>query len=103
MPPPLTRKLAQPLSRSLVNPLSRTSRLAPSRNSIVSIQQRRSASDHADHGGHESHYDEPGGWLWGIRPGEKYEKEGWENLMWYGFAGGWVVAIAVYAGKEDTS
>jgi len=59
-----------------------------------------SGEHHDDHG---SHYDAPGGWLWGIRPGEKYEKEGWENLFYYGFVGSWIVAIAAYTMKEDTS
>ena len=63
------------------------------------------SDQHGDHGHgeHESHYDPPGGWLWGIRPGEKYEKEGWENLFWYGFCGSWVVAVGLYVMKEDTS
>jgi hypothetical protein len=53
-------------------------------------------------GGHDDHFDPPGGWLWGQRPGEKYEKEGWEGLAWV-FVGCWVVAIAAYTMKEDTS
>lgn len=61
-----------------------------------------SAEHEPDHG-HESHYDEPGGWLWGIRPGEKYEYEGWEYIMWYGFTGSWIVAIIAVVNKEDTS
>lgn len=36
------------------------------------------AGDHA----HEDHYDPPGGWLFGVKPGEKYENEGWENI-WF--------------------
>lgn len=58
---------------------------------------------HDDHGGHDSHYDPPGGWLWGLRPGEQYEKEGWENLFIYGFMGSFVVAGVAYAFKPDTS
>ena len=54
-----------------------------------------------DHG-HESHYDPPGGWLWGIRPGEKYEKEGWEGVMYWGYALPIVVAVVFYVNKEDT-
>ncbi len=69
------------------------------------------AKHHDDHGhgdghghghGHEDHYDPPGGWLWGERPGDKYEKEGWEGLAWV-FVASWVVAIAAYTMKEDTS
>ncbi|KAJ9633834.1 uncharacterized protein PV06_05675 [Exophiala oligosperma] len=58
--------------------------------------------DHGHGGGHDDHFDPPGGWLWGQRPGEKYEKEGWEGLAW-AFVGCWVVAIAAYTMKEDTS
>lgn len=61
------------------------------------------ASEHADHGhGHESHYDPPGGWLWGIRPGEKAEREGWE-IPFYVMCAGYVVAVIAYSMKEDTS
>lgn len=54
-------------------------------------------------GHHGDHYDPPGGWLWGLRPGEKYEKEGWENLFYYGFYGSFAVAAVAYAFKPDTS
>jgi hypothetical protein len=54
-------------------------------------------------GHHGDHYDPPGGWLWGLRPGEKYEKEGWEGLFYYGFYGSFVVAAIAYAFKPDTS
>jgi hypothetical protein len=64
-----------------------------------------SSSSHHDHhpGGHGDHYDPPGGWLWGLRPGEKYEKEGWEGLFYYGFYGSFIVAAVAYAFKPDTS
>jgi len=62
------------------------------------------AADHShDDHGHESHYDPPGGWLWGIKPGEKQEKEGWENIWIYGFFGGTAVAAVAFAFKPDTS
>lgn len=54
-------------------------------------------------GHHGDHYDPPAGWLWGLRPGEKYEKEGWEGLFYYGFYGSFVVAAIAYAFKPDTS
>src|SRR5277367_497586 len=54
-------------------------------------------------GHHGDHYDPPGGWLWGLRPGEKYEKEGWEGLFYYGFYGSFVVAAIAYAFKPDTT
>lgn len=57
---------------------------------------------HEEHG-HESHYDPPGGWLWGRPPGEKYQKEGWENTMIYGYMGSLALALVLYAYKPDTS
>lgn len=44
----------------------------------LSSTAARAAGDHA----HEDHYDPPGGWLFGVKPGEKYENEGWENV-WF--------------------
>jgi len=78
-----------------------------------SIQTRHATTAHNEHrgddthghqatGDHADHFDAPSGWLWGIRPGEKYEKEGWEGLAWV-FVGAWVVAVAAYTMKEDTS
>ncbi|KAF1846725.1 NADH:ubiquinone oxidoreductase 11.6kD subunit [Cucurbitaria berberidis CBS 394.84] len=54
-------------------------------------------------GGHESHYDPPSGWLFGVKPGEQYEKEGWENLMYWGFGGACAFGVIAYAFKPDTS
>ena len=55
------------------------------------------------HGSHESHYDPPTGWLWGIPPGQKYEKEGWENTWVYGYWGSLILGVVLYAYKPDTS
>ena len=55
------------------------------------------------HGSHESHYDPPTGWLWGIPPGEKPEKEGWENTWVYGYWGSLLLGVVLYAYKPDTS
>ncbi|KAM7223985.1 putative nadh-ubiquinone oxidoreductase [Rhypophila decipiens] len=54
-------------------------------------------------GGHGPQYDPPTGWLWGVRPGEKYQKEGWEDIFFYGFYGGIGVFLVAYAFKPDTS
>jgi len=54
-------------------------------------------------GSHGDHYDPPTGWLWGVKPGHKYVKEGWEGLWTYGFMGSLVVAGIAYAFKPDTS
>lgn len=54
----------------------------------------------ADHG---NHYDPPGGWLFGVKPGQKYVKEGWENIFYFGFIGSLVAAGIAYVFKPDTS
>ena len=51
---------------------------------------------------HEDHYDPPGGWLWGEKPGEKYEPEGWENVWYYGFIGSILFGVVGYCYKPDT-
>ncbi|KAJ5779457.1 hypothetical protein N7457_007177 [Penicillium paradoxum] len=60
----------------------------------------RSTLRAADHG---DHYDPPTGWLFGIKPGQKYVKEGWENIWYYGFIGSFLVAGVAYVFKPDTS
>ncbi|MCJ1252562.1 hypothetical protein MMC24_000368 [Lignoscripta atroalba] len=52
---------------------------------------------------HEDHYDPPSGWLFGVPPGEKYKKEGWENIWVYGFFGSLLMAVVAYAYKPDSS
>lgn len=52
---------------------------------------------------HGPHYDTPQGWLFGIPPGQKYEKEGWENMWVYGFWGSLLFGVVGYAYKPDTS
>ncbi|KAI1458096.1 ESSS subunit of NADH:ubiquinone oxidoreductase [Annulohypoxylon moriforme] len=52
---------------------------------------------------HGPQYDPPTGWLFGVKPGEKYQKEGWENSFFYGFCGSIAVAAIAYGFKPDTS
>ncbi|KAF2121383.1 NADH:ubiquinone oxidoreductase 11.6kD subunit [Lophiotrema nucula] len=54
----------------------------------------------SDHG---PSYDPPSGWLFGVKPGEKYEKEGWEGIWYWGFFGSIGLAVVAYAFKPDTS
>ncbi|KAF7950661.1 uncharacterized protein EAE97_002213 [Botrytis byssoidea] len=63
----------------------------------LSITAARKSADHGDH------YEPPSGWLFGVKPGEKAEKEGWENLWVYGFFGTCAFGIVGYAVKPDTS
>ena len=53
-------------------------------------------------GSHEPHYNPPTGWLWGTPPGQKYEKEGWEGVMYWGFCGSIGLAAIAYIYKPDT-
>jgi len=61
-----------------------------------------SAPARAAHG-KESRFDEPTGWLWGVRPGEKYQNEGWERPFFWGYCGSLIVFAIVYQFKPDTS
>ena len=67
-------------------------------------QQRRQFSATArTPASHGPQYDPPTGWLFGVKPGEKYQKEGWENSFFYGFCGSAVLAGIAYGFKPDTS
>ena len=54
-------------------------------------------------GAHGPSYDPPSGWLFGVKPGEKYQNEGWEGPFFYGFCGSLVLFTIAYAFKPDTS
>lgn len=81
-----------------------TSTLARTQSVLVQNQARSlsltAARKSADHG---DHYDPPSGWLFGVKPGEKAEKEGWEGLWVYGFFGACAFGVVGYAVKPDTS
>jgi hypothetical protein len=64
-----------------------------------STSKPQQAADHA----HEDHYDPPSGWLFGVKPGEKAEKEGWETVWIWGFFGSLGLGVVAYAFKPDTS
>ncbi|OAA51713.1 NADH:ubiquinone oxidoreductase 11.6kD subunit [Metarhizium rileyi] len=63
-----------------------------------SVSSRRQGGGH----GNESQFEPPTGWLWGIKPGEKPEPEGWEWPM-YLFCGSLLAAGVAVAFKPDTS
>lgn len=102
---------------SPLRPLARLARSSPttcaSRSSLQSqLPSRALASTHhpsdSEHPSpetatHDSHYDPPSGWLFGVPPGEKYQKEGWENTWVYGFWGSLLFGVVAYAYKPDTS
>ncbi len=100
-------RLAARSSQTILSSTARTPLTARATSqTALRLASTHSAQDDHGHGsgghGHDDHFDPPGGWLWGQRPGEKYEKEGWEGLAWV-FVASWVVAIAAYTMKEDTS
>jgi hypothetical protein len=64
----------------------------------LSVTARRHGGGH----GNESQFDAPGGWLWGIKPGEKPESEGWEWPM-YIFFGSLIATGVALAYKPDTT
>lgn len=63
---------------------------------------RHISSTPARQAGHAPQYDPPTGWLFGVPPGTKPKKEGWENLMIYGYGGGIVAVCVAYMFKPDT-
>lgn len=75
-----------------------SSRHAITRRTFATTPARRSGGH-----GHGPEFDPPTGWLFGVRPGEKAEKEGWEGLAYYGFCGSLVAFGIAYAFKPDTS
>ncbi|KAK5168358.1 uncharacterized protein LTR77_006928 [Saxophila tyrrhenica] len=94
--------LLRPAARLLSAPRARlqivTNPSFTARRNLTSTASR-SAGDHA----HEDHYDSPSGWLFGVKPGEKYENEGWENVWYYGFFGSILFGVVGYCYKPDTS
>ncbi|KAB5566570.1 ESSS subunit of NADH:ubiquinone oxidoreductase-domain-containing protein [Coniochaeta sp. 2T2.1] len=86
---------------ALARAATRTTTRAQQQTSIAARQQfSTSSSVRASHG---SQYDPPTGWLFGVKPGEKYKPEGWENIFFYGFCGSLAVFAVAYAFKPDTS
>lgn len=71
--------------------------------SMASLRVRSLSSTTPRRSGGAPEYDPPTGWLFGVKPGEKAEKEGWENLAYYGFLGSLGVFAVAYAFKPDTS
>ncbi|KAM0562800.1 hypothetical protein ACHAPJ_001640 [Fusarium lateritium] len=53
-------------------------------------------------GGGEHQFEPPTGWLWGVKPGEKPEPEGWEWPT-YIFLGSLVATGVALAFKPDTT
>ena len=88
------------LPRSILR--SPTSRLLPS-NRICSQSFSTHPLHRLGHPDGDAFYDPPTGWLFGVPPGEKYKKEGWENIWVYGYWGSCLLAVVAYIYKPDTS
>ena len=108
-PSPLTPNPVQSIMsapralRSLARPASTLLRAAPLARAATPIAARGFSQSLAKRGGGgDHHYDAPSGWLFGVKPGEKYEKEGWENVTFYVFIPMMVIFVGVYAFKPDT-
>lgn len=54
-------------------------------------------------GGAEPRYDPPTGWLWGVKPGEKYQKEGWETTFYWLYCAPLVACGIFMFFKPDTT
>jgi hypothetical protein len=86
--------IARPLSYAL---RSRCLLRKPQNIQGFSTRSNLRAADHGDH------YDPPTGWLFGVKPGHQYVKEGWEGVWYYGFIGSLLAAGVAYVFKPDTS
>jgi hypothetical protein len=77
--------------------------LASTASASSAAARRTFASTARRSGGHGSQYDPPSGWLFGVKPGEKYKNEGWEKTMLWGFCGSLLVFACIVPFKPDTS
>lgn len=72
------------------------------RHSGAAATRSFSVSSRRQGGGGHQQFDPPTGWLWGIKPGEKAEPEGWEWPM-YIFCGSLIATGVALAFKPDTT
>lgn len=97
-PPHTKMPLPRSAARLITAPRARLQILPLQQRAGLSTTPVLRAGDHA----HEDHYDPPTGWLFGVKPGEKYEPEGWENVWYYGFLGSILFGVVGYCYKPDT-
>ena len=76
--------------------LSAAARSTVAQRPLSSTSTLRSADSHGDH------YNPPGGWLFGVKPGEQYQNEGWERVFYWGFFGSMAFGVVGYCYKPDT-
>ncbi|EFX01067.1 NADH:ubiquinone oxidoreductase subunit [Grosmannia clavigera kw1407] len=92
------RRAAASIARRPATTTTMTTTAAGGRAAFSSTAAGRSAGHH-----HESPYDAPTGWLFGVKPGDKYKNEGWEKPMFWGFCGSLVLFAAIVPFKPDSS
>ncbi|KAI9727527.1 MAG: hypothetical protein M1828_006469 [Chrysothrix sp. TS-e1954] len=98
--PPLPRPTSlHRASRPLLLRYKLSNRSTPS----ITVRPLTSSAPRRSGDSHESHLESPGQWLWGVPPGTKYEKEGWETVTYWGLCGTLGLSVVAYAFKPDTS
>ena len=88
--------------RAAARTSSAVARRQPTLKFPLSFSRQFSQSKTRQGGGHQSMEDPPTGWLFGVKPGEQYQKEGWEGVWYWGFFGSLAFAVVAYAFKPDT-
>ncbi|EPE04844.1 nadh ubiquinone oxidoreductase subunit [Ophiostoma piceae UAMH 11346] len=91
------------LAKSATSASSASAASTFSSSSSTAIARRTFTSSVRRQGDHGSQYDPSGGWLFGVKPGEKYKPEGWEKPFFWGFCGSLIVFVCVLPFKPDTS
>lgn len=84
-----------------VRPALRAAPIARAAPRMPCTAANRLYSSHHGHG-HEEEYNEPGGHLWNLAPGEERPREDWEFLYKYGYLGGMALFFLAYWFKPDT-
>ncbi|ORX65753.1 hypothetical protein DL89DRAFT_325490 [Linderina pennispora] len=70
---------------------------------LAALSTRARIAPRLVRGGHGAqHFNEPGGYLFGVKPGQKYEKEGWETIWVGGFGFAFALAAVGLYYKPDT-
>lgn len=88
-----------------IRPTGAALRAVTTRRSAGAAALQRSPFSSTSHkaASHGSQYDPPTGWLFGVKPGEKYKNEGWEKPFFWGFCGSLIVFALAWPFKPDTS
>jgi hypothetical protein len=98
---PLIRRLSPSAATEFLVPRKCT-RPFPRTATASQLQKRSLSSTAVQRAGHAPHYDQPGGWLWGVPPGQKPKRESWETMWYWGYLGAFGVTVVAYAFKPDT-